>query len=366
MDRSSRGCRAARRMGSCLAIAVLVSGALAVLGPSAGANTNPACKVTNLATHGVYNGSGTNLQTAIDAANPGVTLQVQGVCTGTFSISHDITLKGKVSKPYPKRATLDGDALGSVVTVNAGTVWLVNLKITNGSGTNVGQSFGGGIYNSGTLNLSGSTIVTGNTVSFEGGGIYNAGALTLRKGSEVSGNYATKVGGGIFSIGAVTMNGHATVATNTAPQGGGGIYSYVDSSLVMNGLSSVRGNEQGGISFQGTLFTMNDGASVTGNTTTFDGGGIQVFSTYALTMNDSSSVSGNRAEGEGGGILNFGSVTLQGSSSISGNRADFNDDTVGTGGGIFNGGSLSGAVDGGNVNDNFLGSVGTTENNIAP
>jgi hypothetical protein len=63
---------------------------------------------------------------------------------------------------------------------------------------------GAGIYNKGTLTVSGCTI-TNNTIApvgnpvNDGGGIYNTGALTL-SGCTLSGNHAF-FGGGIFNVG---------------------------------------------------------------------------------------------------------------------------------------------------------------------
>ena len=249
----------------------------AVMAPSAAA-ANPLCKVTNLATLAVYGGSGTNLQTAIDAASLGVTLQVQGVCIGNFRISQNVNLKGKTSTAYPKKATLDGNDLGTVVTVDFSKVSLRNLKITGGL-----SDFGGGIYSTGILRLDGSTIVTGNQANREGGGIFDYGGdLIMNDASSVSGNAATTGGGMRIEGGSLEMNGHAKIANNTATDAGG-VYAAGD--VTMNGRSSIKRNSAvqtaGGIAVE-TSLTMNDSSSISGNTAGNEGGGVFAYAPAAL------------------------------------------------------------------------------------
>src|SRR5438445_13775509 len=55
------------------------------------------------------------LATALATASDGDTLAIQGTCKGTFEISHSLTLAGSGG------ATLDGQRLGTVLTVDSGT-----------------------------------------------------------------------------------------------------------------------------------------------------------------------------------------------------------------------------------------------------
>ena len=357
MDRGTRERRTPRRAVSIVTTAALALGAFALLAPAAEA-ANPPCKVTNLATLAVYGGSGSNLQTAIDAANAGVTLQVQGVCVGNFTISQDLTLKGRTSTAYPKKARLDGNAVNTVITIESGTVSLRNLKITNGSASNAG-----GIYNHATLSLDGTTAVTGNSTSIVGAGIFNDGDLTMNDSSSVTANGTAGSGAGIYNGGGtVTMNGHAKVAKNSANGDGGGFWSNGD--VTMNGRSSVRGNISfgygGGYLTQGTL-TMNDYAAVLNNKSQAGAG---MFVSGAVTMNESSTISGNTTGGNGGGVVNSAAFTMNDLATITGNTADLDDNGSGTGGGLWDcfGGTLTGVTDGGNVVGNHLGDG--TENNV--
>lgn len=91
------------------------------------------------------------------------------------------------------------------------------------SGNTAPGGSGGGISNSGTLNVTDSTI-SNNTVSFQGGGILN-GNVTNVTNSTISGNTAQTLGGGISSVtltGSLTVT-NSTISGNVANGNGGGI-----------------------------------------------------------------------------------------------------------------------------------------------
>ena len=148
MGSATRERRTPRRMLSILATLGLMAGVFTITASSASAT---AC----LATDGVASSS--NLQTIIDGALTGDTIRVKGTCVGNFAFpgggtAASLTLWGK---GQPK-ATLDGNQSGTVVAVSTSTtVTLKNVLVTNG---NTAFS-GGGICNSGTVNLIGNTQV---------------------------------------------------------------------------------------------------------------------------------------------------------------------------------------------------------------
>ncbi len=188
--------------------------------------------ITDQETHASY----TSLQAAEIAASPGDTLSATGTCTGTTSITKNLTITGG--------ATLDGDQEGSVLTIDYGvTVTISSLTITGGS-----ADVGGGILNFGSVTVTGGSQITGNTARVDAGGIYNAlGSVTLNGGSYISGNTADGDGGGIYTEGgSVTLNGGSHINGNTADVDGGGIYNgiYV-ATVTLNGGSTVTGNEPG-------------------------------------------------------------------------------------------------------------------------
>lgn len=116
-----------------------------------------ACSVTNQTTAQQYDGTGANLQTAIDVSGFRDTLEVRGRCIGNFRLTgKTVTLVGKSTAGDPV-ATLDGNGSGHVVLLDLcpppnpicpTDVTLTDLLITNGYFA--GDTFndaGGGIYN---------------------------------------------------------------------------------------------------------------------------------------------------------------------------------------------------------------------------
>jgi predicted outer membrane repeat protein len=315
----------------------------------------------------------------------GDVITVKFVCFGNFTIAKHLTLVGRPTAGLP-RGVLNANGNGQVLVVPRANVTLRNLKITGGDDTR--PHFGAGITTSARLLRLKDTVVNGNT----GIGIYNTGTLELNGSSTISNNSEAGIhqDGYVAPIGAdVTVNGTSTITGNS----GYGIYGYY-SHMTLNDASSVSGNVTDVVSavfnWEGELtlndaasvannigsqaaianyatFTMNGSSSVYGNVTSiWRGGGIYNGTTGHVTMNDSSSVTGNSSVRSGGGIASDGAVTMNGSSSIIGNTADADDNGTGNGGGVWLACSATptGGVDGGNVNDNYLGVASPVENNI--
>jgi hypothetical protein len=320
------------RMVSILAALGMLAGMLSVFTAAAIAAPTKTCRVENTTSRERYAPStGASLQLAINEADSGDTLEIRGRCVGVFTIDKTLTLIGVATRKFPV-ASLDANGADDhVVSVTSGgAVTITDLTITGAHCLT--SCLGGGISNFGTIILTGSTQVTGNTAT-SGGGIFNLGTVVLEDASTVSGNTAGNSGGGIFNRGIVTLNDSSSVIGNTAGTVGGGIVNDSTGTVTLNESSSVTQNEAaingGGIFNLGTV-SLNDAASVSANRAGDAGGGILSGAGGTVTLNDSSSVSGNTAASDGGGIYNNnGSVTLNGSSSVSGNIAGLR------GGGIF-------------------------------
>ena len=134
--------------------------------------------------------------------------------------------------------------------------------------------FGGGISNSGTLTINRTTIAYNQAFGFEvadGGGIYNRGKLTINA-STLSGNRAseypgtcttcTSEGGGIDNVGTVEIN-NSTLARNvTASHGtykreGGGIVSSGILSVHSSTVSGNLGGIVGAVTLQNSIVANN-------------------------------------------------------------------------------------------------------------
>jgi hypothetical protein len=173
-----------------------------------------------------------------------------------------------------------------------------------------GEAAGGGIANGGTAVLRGSSVDHNSAAGGAGAGIFNHGTMTI-SGSQITGNTApTDDAGNAGNIGGI-----ANVNFGIPPSGGSGV-------LTMNG-STVSGNSASG--FGGGLGNAPDstatitGSSVSGNSAGEFGGGVVNFGALAMT---GSRVLDNTAAA-GGGIANQegGTVTLTGTR-VAGNIPD--------------------------------------------
>ena len=220
------------------------------------------------------------LQAAINAASPGDTLRISGRCVGNFTVAKDPTLAGPLSYGGGRKAVIDGDASGTVLTlVGDPTVVLKWLTITNGAGA-VGRI----AQQDGTLTLIKSSVrgnhATRPAVATETqpvGGIKQIDRTINLRWSSVHGNTATgfAVIGGIFqedgTINLPSSSLHGNRASGGAPFGAayGGILS--DDGPINLTLSSVHGNTAtagfavGGILSEDSPLTLRR-SSVQGNT----------------------------------------------------------------------------------------------------
>lgn len=291
-----------------------------------------------------------SLGAVINAAAPGDTIEVRGVCVGNFTIDKSLTLQGMGASPTLFGGEFDGAGAVLHVSEVSASVVINDLLITNGNGPSGGDLWvrcvttdypcAAGIMSVGSLTLNGS-IVSGNlaTSILMNGGIAAYGTLILNT-SWVSGNQATLGAGGIyFGFGTAVLS-DSTVSDNIVVGSGGGgicncaIDAFFPPTLILNH-STVSGNvtlgdglsggSGGGIANIGNAF-LND-STVTGNTAFNKGGGIWTLS-GVLFLNDST-VTENTAADEGGGIwTRSNETTLKGSSSVTDNMAS-------EGGGIF-------------------------------
>src|SRR5262249_9621681 len=128
------------------------------------------------------------------------------------AISDDLTIDGTGQ-------TISGNNAVRVLVVNTGaSVTLRKLTITSGftaGSQSVGS--GAGIFNSGTLTITNSTI-SGNRAEEDGGGIVNdVGATLTIANSTVSGNSASDAAGGIGNDdNAIMTIANSTVSGNRA------------------------------------------------------------------------------------------------------------------------------------------------------
>jgi hypothetical protein len=239
-------------------------------GPGTGTVGNPFCKI----------------QSAIGNASADDTIII---AAGTYN-EHDITINKSLTIQGAGAGStfVDGEKLSRVFCINNSTVDMSGITIMNGNTT----AFGGGIYNDrGNVTLTNCTIR--DNYANDGGGIFNLvgqydGYLTLTN-CTVSGNYAINRSGGICnyandSKGYISMT-NCTISGNDAKDGGG-IYNFA--SWANMDLEMIN-------------------CTISGNDAANDGGGIYNFSSDSRDIDlvmINCTVSGNYAVDAGGGIYN--------------------------------------------------------------
>jgi hypothetical protein len=133
-------------------------------------------------------------------------------------ITSRITIEGNgalISRPG------NAPAFGLMAVNFPGDLTLQRVTLSGGS-----SGCGGGVFNSGTLNIKNSTISgNSNTANFSGGGVYNYGGTLTVENSTISGNRGGR-GGGVsntprfYGSNRVTIT-NSTISGNIANDGGG-------------------------------------------------------------------------------------------------------------------------------------------------
>jgi hypothetical protein len=163
-----------------------------------------------------------------------------------------------------------------------------------------------------TVTLREMTIRYGSAISFAsdysdsyGGGLFNDGTLTLIN-SIVSGNSAIE-GGGLFTRYGTAMLTSSTISGNSSSHNGGGIMNNIDPLTLTN--STVSGNSTGyrggGLFTNGPLTLTN--STVSGNSASHGGG---LYNTHGPVTLSVSTISGNSASHNGGGLASYVPLTL--------------------------------------------------------
>ncbi len=208
-----------------------------------------------------------------------------------------------------------------------GTATVTGCTIT---GNSAGYR-GGGVYNSyfGSAKIIGCTI-SGNSAELAGGGVDNAwNANAYLSGCTLDGNF-TALGGGMVNDGRATLV-DCTISGNPIYYRGGGLYNGGIATVTLDDCTiddnGAGYNGGGGIWNRGSLNATS--CTIDGNSALF-GGGVSNSSAGSATLTGCT-ISGNSAQSSGGGVYNsyFGTVTLSGCS-IDSNSAGFD------GGGVYN------------------------------
>lgn len=273
-----------------------------------------------------------SLQNMIDLKADGTVLKLDSDYTAEADDTALVIPQGKaltidLNGHTLDRGLADSDAVanGNVIS-NYGHLTITDTAEDGGgviTGGNTNDA-GGGIYcnyfnnANASLTIEGGSII-GNRAKY-GGGIWTSRHLIMTGGS-VSGNTATKYGGGIaFNGGSsygIELYG-VEIKNNTAGTQGGGVFNG-DWAQVRNCTISGNTAEQGGGIYNGGTLDFYSGV-ISGNTATTQGGGIyNNDSNLRLQLSDTATITGNKAV-LGGGVYTKGSnVFLSGAPQITDN-----------------------------------------------
>ncbi|HTK78003.1 MAG TPA: choice-of-anchor Q domain-containing protein [Gemmataceae bacterium] len=221
-----------------------------------------------------------------------------------------------------------GGTGGGIYNFEAGTATLTNSAVSGNSASGVG----GGIYNTHALRIT-NCALSGNSADASGGGLLNSvGNTAIITNSIVSQNSAREVnGGGIYNDGTVNVSG-TTFSENSAGDSGGAVKNNGGLTLTNCTVSGNSANTGGGIQSLGGLVAIR--STLSGNDAMESGGG--VFNDGPATITNST-LSGNSASRGGGGIYNNGGTLALVNSTISANQ----DAEAGAGGIYVSGGDVA-------------------------
>ena len=226
-------------------------------------------------------------------------------------ITRNVTIQG--SGATIARSTASGTPVFRIFDVSsAGSLTLNSVTIRNGLSNN-GTQGGGGIFNHGTLTITGSTF-SGNaqtaSTGTSGGAIDNSGTVNVST-STFTGNTAQE-GGGIFNQKTATVTNN-TFSNNTATVFGGGALLNAAGTMTVTGDTFTGNTGPGGGAIDNDTTLNISNSTFTGNTGGTNGGGaIDNFGTTTITQ---ATFSGNSSP-YGANILNYTGFTLKMSMSI--------------------------------------------------
>jgi hypothetical protein len=230
---------------------------------------------------------------------------------------------------------LGGPNVGGVVTINSSLI----------ADNQASLESGGGLYLLGPATITDSTI-SGNSAGAQGGGIFinvplQTTTLVTLSRCVLEGN--SGVGGGLMNLDAAVVVANSTVSGNTATAFGaaGGLENALSAARMSITDSVIADNTGSGVVNNGQM-TMS-GSTISGNSSTSSGGGLQVGYGNVTLVN--STISGNTAATSGGGVSSGGTSTLELTSvTITGNTANGVGQMGHGGGGLASAPNMSGHV----------------------
>ena len=132
---------------------------------------------------------------------------MEGTCHGSAFIDRNLVIKG-VKTSRRGKPILDGDGKARVLTIKAGVrVTVQGLTVQGGRASRV--PYGGGIVNRGTVMVR-NVGVRHNQATFRGGGIFNEGTIRMTgstriKRNAIAGDTSEGGGAGVYNTGGLVL-----------------------------------------------------------------------------------------------------------------------------------------------------------------
>jgi predicted outer membrane repeat protein len=278
-----------------------------------GALTIDSCVITgNSAT---YQGGGIYSDGTLSVSNCSLTGN-SAISSGGAIYDYAASFTVQLSTISGNSARVDGGGIVYFASSNPSVGTIQSCTISNNS-----ASHGGGVNQwFGVLKLLGSSL-SGNTAAdmaygtlgARGGGLYNVGTVTV-SGCTLTGNSAVEGGGIYMSAGSNRTIAGCTFTSNTAVQGGG-IYHDLGAPITVS-TSSFTGNSaaQGGGIYNASGYVTLVSCTLSGNSASDSGGG--VFNAAGCNLIVHGSTLLNNLSPLGADLYNLGTVSIDSASTV--------------------------------------------------
>ena len=204
---------------------------------------------------------------------------------------------------------------GAFFSTTGGTINMTGGTISGNKATQNSNNAGGGaIYmrGSGTINISGSAQITGNSSSLDGGAILMGwGTINISDSAKINSNTASRWGGAIClrqdsnQVTTLNMRG-GEISGNRATKEGGAVHVLDKECMFYLYDGKITGNTSGdgGAIYlnQEPSWLIMQGGEISGNTATGNGGGVYIYRSGSVCQLYSGKIENNKASGNGGGI----------------------------------------------------------------
>ena len=204
---------------------------------------------------------------------------------------------------------------GAFFSTTGGTINMTGGTISGNKATQSSNDAGGGaIYmrGSGTINISGSAQITGNSSSLDGGAILMGwGTINISDSAKINNNTANRWGGAIClrqdssQVTTLNMRG-GEISGNRATKEGGAVHVLDKDCMFYLYDGRITGNTSGdgGAIYlnQEPSWLIMQGGEISGNTASGNGGGVYIYRNGSVCQLYSGKIENNKASGNGGGI----------------------------------------------------------------